>query len=456
MVEVRRGRAFVMASSLAGVFLITVSLMGVFNPIAVTQETLNQLTEDEKREGWKLLFNGYDLSGWVVMGNKDGFYVKDGAIRSEGGKGGYWLRSEQQYGDFILKVEWRVSPKGNSGVFIRCPEKGNPWETGIEVQITNEPRDELHCTGSLYGLVPVNPRPDESADKWHQFEIHCAGKRIVVLADGVKCVDAHMDKVPALKNKPMNGYIGLQDSHAPAPSYIEFRNIKLKDLNAILGDLLRLELPDNVPPPGFTALFNGKDLSGWKVDDEGRKHWVVKDGVIDYDGKWRDLWTEKEFEDFILIVDWRWSGKPTEVERPIILPNGDYARTPDGKTATQRVLDAGDSGIYLRGSSKSQINIWCWPCGSGEIYGYRTDPKMPPEVRAKATPKLNADNPIGEWNRFIIIMRGERVTVFLNNLEVISDAPLPGVPKKGPIALQHHGSPIQFKNIFIKELPKEG
>ncbi|HID07490.1 MAG TPA: DUF1080 domain-containing protein [Armatimonadetes bacterium] len=242
----------------------------------------------------------------------------------------------------------------------------------------------------------------------------------------------------------MVGYIGLQDSHAGPGSFVEFRNIRLKDLTQ--------QRPDNIPPEGFIALFNGKDLTGWKADAEAKKHWVVRNGVIDYDGKGRDLWTEREFGDFILMVDWRWSGKPIERERPIILPNGDYARTPDGKIKTAKVLDAGDSGIYLRGSSKSQINIWCWPIGSGEIYGYRTDRRQPPEVRRGATPKIKADRPIGEWNRFIITMIGDRVTVILNGIEVISNAWLPGVPKRGPIALQHHGAPIQFKNIFIKEL----
>ena len=116
------------------------------------------------------------------------------------------------------------------------------------------------------------------------------------------------------------------------------------------------------------------------------------------------------------------------------------------------VLDAGDSGIYLRGNSKSQINIWNWPVGSGEIYGYRTDSGMTPEVRKGATPILNADNKIGEWNRFEITVIDERVTVVLNGKTVISNALLPGMPKKGAIALQHHGDPIQFANIYINRL----
>jgi len=210
------------------------------------------------KDGFVPLFNGRNLDGWVVMGDPAGFAVKEAVvesyvepsppretragtvktaavIHSDGEKGGQWLRSVRQYSDFILKVDWRVSRNGNSGVFIRCTEDGYPWVTGSEVQISNEPRDDAHCTGSLYGSVAVRPRPDESADRWHTFEIQCVGNRITVISDGVKVVDADCDKIDALKNKPRAGYIGLQDSHAPKGSYIEYRNIRIKDLSAGTG-----------------------------------------------------------------------------------------------------------------------------------------------------------------------------------------------------------------------------
>jgi hypothetical protein len=116
------------------------------------------------------------------------------------------------------------------------------------------------------------------------------------------------------------------------------------------------------------------------------------------------------------------------------------------------VLDAGDSGIYLRGTSKCQVNIWNWPVGSGEIWGYRTDENMPAAVRRAATPMLNADNIVGKWNRFVITVIDDWLTVLVNGKTVIRQAHLTGLPKRGPIALQHHGDTIQFANIFIKEL----
>ena len=95
-----------------------------------------------------------------------------------------------------------------------------------------QPRDDLHCTGSLYGSVAVEPRPDESAEKWHAVEIRCEGPGIAVSVDGVKVVAADGDAVEALKSKARRGYIGLQDSHAPKGCWIEYRNIRLKDLTS--------------------------------------------------------------------------------------------------------------------------------------------------------------------------------------------------------------------------------
>jgi sugar lactone lactonase YvrE len=77
---------------------------------------------------------------------------------------------------------------------------------------------------------------------------------------------------------------------------------------------------------------------------------------------------------------------------------------------------------------------------------------LPAEIREGVTPKVKADKPIGQWNRFIITMKGDRLTVVLNDKTVIENAQLPGVPARGPIALQHHGDPIQFANLYIKEL----
>jgi len=219
---------------------------------------------------------------------------------------------------------------------------------------------------------------------------------------------------------------------------------------------------------GFTSLFNGKDFTGWKVPAGDNGHWKIVDGVIDYDAESeasgdKSLWSEKSFGDFVLRLDWRIKSTPyINPGVPIVLMDGSHKKDADGKPIRLAVPDS-DSGVYVRGESKAQINIWAWPVGSGEVYGYRMDEKMPAAVRAGVTPKGNADRHIGEWNTFEITMRGDRLTVVLNGEQVIGNAQLPGVPARGPIALQHHGSKkagvwtsppslVQFRNIAIREM----
>lgn len=221
---------------------------------------------------------------------------------------------------------------------------------------------------------------------------------------------------------------------------------------------------------GFTSLFNGRDLAGWIVPEGDNGHWKALDGVIDYDacseapGRDKNLWTEKEYKDFTLRVDWRLKQTTGLYDMPVVLPDGSHQLDAEGREIKIPTPNA-DSGIYLRGSSKAQLNIWCWPIGSGEVYGYRMDKTMPPDVRAGVTPKVRADKPVGEWNRFEITLKGERLTVVLNGQTVIDNARLPGLPERGRIALQHHGgknpktgelspasSLIQFRNLAIREL----
>jgi hypothetical protein len=225
---------------------------------------------------------------------------------------------------------------------------------------------------------------------------------------------------------------------------------------------------DNAPPEGFTALFNGRDFSGWTVPEGDGGHWKVVDGVIDYDARSqakgdKNLWTEKEFGDFVLLVDWRFKEAPfINPNVPYILPDGTHARDIHGKEMRMALPDS-DSGIFLRGDGKYQVNIWCWPIGSGEMYGLRTDPKISPRLRAAVTPRTQADKPVGEWNRFEITVRGNIVQVALNGTNVLRRAEIPNLHARGRLALQHHGSIqngqwtsspslLQFKNIYIREL----
>jgi sugar phosphate isomerase/epimerase/type 1 glutamine amidotransferase len=237
---------------------------------------------DPSEEGFTSLFNGKDLDGWKVMGKPEGFGVKDGVIRSESGREGLWMHTVKRYSNFRLRVQWKVGMCGNSGIFVRSQEEGYPWLTGTEVQITDEYRDAMHCTGSLYGLAAVNPRPDERADMWHETEVSCDGYQMKVWCDGVPVVDVDARMVPGLAGRPLSGYIGLQDSHN-REGYIEYRKVLVKELPMSKGGagLWRLgtqaytfhkyslfEAIDKAHAMGLTfiELFPGQSLSPDKPD----------------------------------------------------------------------------------------------------------------------------------------------------------------------------------------------
>jgi hypothetical protein len=270
------------------------------------------------------------------------------------------------------------------------------------------------------------------------------------------------DETPILSSALLSAItFSLQGGNMKHPSAFWLGSIFL-GIGLLIADVLAQA------PPGFVSLFNGKDLTGWKIPQGDNGHWKVINGVIDYDAQSeapgeKSLWTEKEYRDYTMKVDWRIKATPyRNKDARIVMPDGHDKLDENGKVISIDLPDS-DSGILPRGYPKAQANIWCWPVGSGEIYGYRMDPKMSPAVRAATVPKVNADKNIGEWNTFEITVKGNRMTVILNGRLVIDKAELPGLPEKGPIGLQHHGgfkdgkylgppSLLQFRNIYIKEL----
>jgi len=409
------------------------------------------------------LFNGRDLSGWVQVNcASNTFTVRDGMIISTGVPTGV-LRTDRQYENFELELEWRHMKKGgNAGLFVwsdPLTAPGVPFTRSIEVQILDGQNTETYTShGDIFSIhgatfTPDRPHPkgfmrclpsehrSKPAGEWNHYRVVCSNGVIQLAVNG-KVVSG------GSRSKPRKGYICLESEG----SECHFRNLRIKEWPSTGPG------PDESAPlaEAFVPLYNGINLTGWKPEAGHKGHWQPRDWILHYDGKSeaadKHLWSEKEFGDFVLVCDWRWTGKGTNRLRPTILASGEYAVDLNGRQKEVEVLDAGDSGIYLRGGNKSQVNIWCWPAGSGEVWGYRLDEKMPPEVRAAVTPKVKADKPVGEWNRFVITLKGDRLTVNLNGVEVITNAQLPGIPERGPIALQHHGDPIEFANIFVKEL----
>jgi len=209
---------------------------------------------------------------------------------------------------------------------------------------------------------------------------------------------------------------------------------------------------------GFAPLIDGNSLAQWQVEPWHERHWVVRNGVVDYDGKGEhkrfqknSLWTKEEFADLQLYAEWRLPAKPMLKPHPIVLYNGDFLVDERGTRVTRLRLDAGDSGILLRGTLKCQANIWSQELGSGEVNGYRTDPNIPQKVRRACIPVKQADRPLGQWNFFLITVCDNRLQVQLNG-EPVVDVSLPDLPATGPIGLQHHGDLVQFRKLYVKRL----
>jgi len=432
--------------------------------IGVAFFTTNPIALYAADDGFVPLFNGRNLDGWVnVSCAPETWTVKDKMIYCTGIPTGV-MRTDKMYENYILELEYRHMKKGgNAGLFVHSDPvtaPGQPFTRSIEVQILDGRNTDSYTShGDIFGIHGATMKPDKPhpngwmrslpserranpAGQWNHYRVECRDGAIALAVNG-KVVTR------ASEANPRKGYICLESEGGQ----VYYRNIRIR------------ELPSSNPPAemvakkaeGYRILYNGLDLRGWKMPDGHEGHWQAKNWILDYDGKSeaegdKSLWSKEEFGNFVLIADWRQPRQPKAEQAPVILPDGSDALDAEGKPKTVEVKDAGDSGIYIRGTSKSQINIWNWPCGSGEIWGYRTDKNMPPQVRRAATPLLKADNPPGRWNRFVITAIDDNVTVVLNGKTVIMNAKLPGIPKKGPIALQHHGDPIQFANIYIKEL----
>jgi hypothetical protein len=193
----------------------------------------------ENDDGFVPLFNGKDLTGWVMRGYKsapnDQWTVRDGVLSAKPGSG--WLGTEKMYGDFVLRLEWRVPSNGNSGVYLRVPDLQTetlPTWTGVEVQVLDDDGPEYkgklkpyQYSGSIYEFVPAKKRVYKGTGEWNRFEITCKGDLIRVVYNGELVAEADAAKDAKLAKRPKKGFIGLQN-HDTA---VDYRKIQIKSLD---------------------------------------------------------------------------------------------------------------------------------------------------------------------------------------------------------------------------------
>jgi hypothetical protein len=182
--------------------------------------------------GWVDLFNGKDLSGWHTTGN---WIVKDGVITlhpREGEKGWQrydaYLTSEKTYGDFVLEVDFRFEPKGNSGVFLRVGDLEDHVTSGLEIQILDthhlEKPGNHDCGGIIRTTAPFT-NAVKPAGEWNRYQIVMKDTHMVVFLNGelIQALDLSRS---AMKDRPKSGYISFQDE----AKVVSYRNIRIKDL----------------------------------------------------------------------------------------------------------------------------------------------------------------------------------------------------------------------------------
>ena len=186
---------------------------------------------------WKPLYNGKDLTGWVMVG-PGRFVIENGLMKTEGGMGLLYY-SQEKIGGATLRVVFKTTSQyANSGVFIRLPElPKDPWyavHNGYEVQI-DAGGDEWHCTGALYSLAKVSRKNQKPMGEWNTMEIRLEGQKTIVFLNGEKVNEFDGNQpVPPRKAwfepvrgpRPDAGYIGLQNHDARSTVY--FREVSVK------------------------------------------------------------------------------------------------------------------------------------------------------------------------------------------------------------------------------------
>jgi hypothetical protein len=362
-------------------------------------------------DGFKPMFNGKDLTGWHNVNCAPGtFFVKDNMIITTGKPTGY-LRTAKQYENFIAEFEWfhAPSPKGsvgNSGFFVWCdplPALGTGYTRGIEVQVLvnltyKDKKGNITASsqGDLFSIHGATCKPDRphpsGSERCLPNENHCKGE---FEWNHYKVVGNNGVLKLTVNGHEVSGVYECK----PRKGYLalesegsecRFKNLKIKELPSTNPKASEICDVDK----GWKCLFTGLDLSGWKAGEKEKEHWKMNDGVLQYDGKMKGelpLWSDKAYGDFELVCDWR-------------------------------VPASAECGIYVRGQTMQEI-------------AFKLDKKRT------------------DWNRTIVRLKGNRVSLRTNGAVVAENQPIGGpIPATGSLAMIGNNGVVQFRNVFIREL----
>ena len=434
---------------------------------------------------FKDLFNGKDLTGWKVINGSAPYTVEDGIIvgRCVMGTPNSFLCTEKKFGDFILTFEAKFG-EGNSGVMFRAqssPDYMNGRVHGYQMEMDPSPRA---WTGGIYDearrkwLYPMEYNQEgKSAFKlgeWNEYRIEAIGNNLRTWVNGVQMADL-IDDVDS------EGFFGLQVHAIHDSSLIGektmFRNIKIcttnldahktpenKEITQV--SFLTNRLSEREKEEGWKLLWDGKSTTGWrgaKLDKFPKKGWQIEDGLLKVEaadgaesGNGGDIVTEKEYENFILEVDYRFTkGANSGIKYFVDTELNKGAGSAIG--CEYQILDDDVHPDAKLGKNGNRTLASLYDLIPADARRYN------PNLRKKRS------NGYG-WNRAMIIVRGDDVEHYLNGILVVkynrsgqqwrdlvasskyAKWPHFGEARKGHILLQDHGNEVYFKNIKIKTL----
>ena len=442
-------------------------IQGDYGPIAVRNIRIKEWKADEEKklnvppEGFTALFNGKDFTGWRVHPKvKKMWSIEDGVLKSHGllEQWGADLVTEKEYQNYVLMADFRMPAKSDSGIHFRnlAPQMIGKFGDAEQFNIMSKggmgQLESFHFLPENMKLtedqLPKVKYIDPEIGLWHTVKLTLVGKNLTAEYDGEVILDRFEYPEGILSTKP--NAIRFQkhrftDGDKPSeknPCPIEYRNLFIKEITT-------LEL--NVPPEDFTALFNGKDLTGWHTPPLVEEYWSVEDGVLKSPGLLREwgacLVTKKHYRDFILMLDFR---------MPTISDSGINFRR-----LIPEIKGFGDMeqfNLRSKGGMGHLESYYFLPKQVAKKMGLKEEEK--PHVR-------HIDPEVGVWHTVKLTMKGRTFSAEYDG-EVLYDKfefhDWMMNMEPAPIRLQKHivvhgdnlGKenlcPIEYRNIFIKEI----
>lgn len=376
----------------------TLGLVGLFFAPLVT-------FAEEPGEKFRPLFNGHDLAGWVPVNTAPSTWtVDDGRLVCSGKPIGE-LRTNRMYENFVLEVEWRhMVPKGNAGIFVWADDitaRGVPFHRSIEVQVLENAYGNTRgysTHGDIFPIhgarmTPVNGRggsrafPSEERSKPSPEWNHY---RITCKGGDISLAVNGKVVTRGTDCRPRRGYICLESEGG----VVHYRNLRIHELPAsgLPGETA-------IPDRGYRSLYSGVDLHGWRVG-EGQGNWQARDWVLAYDGPTeepgRSIESTTSFGDFGFAFDVR------------------------------RKAESSALSVYLRGAEKATIEITTeHPTVSAHCRG------------------------AGQWDRFEGVLRGDRLTLFVNGHVAFSNHQVTGLRQNGTLRFEPSGA-IDLASVYVR------